>query len=170
MCANVTHGHLFACAQSRSRPADPAAGETGTAPSRWRPAPGRALRSGPCIGPGRDDHPNGSACLAAAALSLIRVLARLTGMPNKDRTLVDRHPPKPGGEDWLVNAQEQLVVQFKPDNPSPHAEWVSVRTYSWIPPHPPVPQTRRRMLRNNAINAWKQMQKTGWQRCSPPVR
>ena len=46
-------------------------------------------------------------------------------MPNKDRPLVDRHPPKPGGEGWLVNAQEQLVVQFKPDNPSPHAKWVS---------------------------------------------
>ena len=108
--------------------------------------------------------------VAAAALSLIRVLARLTGMPNKDRPLVDRHPPKPGGEDWLVNAQEQLVVQFKPDNPSPHAEWVSVRTYSWVPPHPPMPQTRRRMLRHNGIDAWKQIQKTGCQRCSPPVR
>ena len=90
-------------------------------------------------------------------------------MPNKDRPLVDRHSPKPGGEGWLVNAQEQLVVQFKPDNPSPHAEWVSVRTYSWVPPHPPVPQTRRQMLWHNAIDAWKQMQKTAWQRCSLPV-
>ena len=35
---------------------------------------------------------------------------------------------------------------------------------------PLVPQTRRRMLRHNAIDAWKHMQKTGWQRCSPPVR
>ena len=91
-------------------------------------------------------------------------------MPNKDRPLVDHHPPKPGGEGWLVNAQEQLVVQFKPDNPTAHAEWISVETYRWIQPHPPVPQTRRRMLRHNAIDAWKQMQKTGWQRCSPPVR
>ena len=46
-------------------------------------------------------------------------------MPNKDRPLVDRHPPKPGEEGWLVNAQEQLVVQFKPDNPTAHAECVS---------------------------------------------
>ena len=40
-------------------------------------------------------------------------------MPSKDRPLVDRHTPKPGGEGWLVNAQEQLVVQvqFKPDKP-----------------------------------------------------
>ena len=51
-------------------------------------------------------------------------------MPNKDRPLVDRHPPKPGGEGWLVNAQEQLVVQFKPDNPTAHAKCVSVETYS----------------------------------------
>ena len=91
-------------------------------------------------------------------------------MPSKDLPLVDRHTPKPGGEGWLVNAQEQLVVQFKPDNPSPHVEWVSERTYSWVPPRQPVPQTRRRLLRHYAIDAWKQMQKTGWQRCSPPVR
>ena len=38
-------------------------------------------------------------------------------MPNKDRPLVDRHPPVPGGEGWLVNAQQQLMVQFKADNP-----------------------------------------------------
>ncbi len=31
-------------------------------------------------------------------------------MPNKDRPLFDRHPPMPGGEGWLVNAQEQLVA------------------------------------------------------------
>ena len=33
-------------------------------------------------------------------------------MPNKDLPLVDRHPLKPGGEGWLVNAQEQLVVRW----------------------------------------------------------
>ena len=80
---------------------------------------------------------------------------------HKDLPLVDRHPPKPGGEDWLVNAQEQLVVQFKPDNPSPHAEWVSVRTFSWTTTSTSA-ATRRRMLRHDAIDAWKQMQKTGW--------
>jgi len=37
-------------------------------------------------------------------------------MPNNGRALVDRHPPKPGSEGWLVNAPEQLVVHFKPDN------------------------------------------------------
>ena len=79
-------------------------------------------------------------------------------------------PPKPGGEGWLVNAQQQKVVQFKPDASTIHAEWVAVRTYSWVPPSPPVPLTRRRMLRHKAIEAWITMKKTGWRPCHPPVR
>ena len=31
-------------------------------------------------------------------------------MPHKDRPLAGRHRPKPGGEGWLVNVQEQLVA------------------------------------------------------------
>ena len=69
------------------------------------------------------------------------------------------NPAKPGGEGWLVNAQ-QKVVQFKPDASTVHAEWVAVRTYSWVPPNPPVPLTRRRMLRHNAIEAWNTKEKT----------
>ena len=79
-------------------------------------------------------------------------------------------PEQPGGEGWLVSAEQQKVVQFKPDASTVHAQWVAVRTYSWIPPSPPVPQTRRRMLRHNAIEAWNTMLKTGWRRCPPPVR
>ena len=79
-------------------------------------------------------------------------------------------PEQPGGEGWLVSAEQQKVVQFKPDASTAHAQWVVVRSYSWIPPNPPVPQTRRRMLRHNAIEAWSTMLKTGWRRCSPPVR
>ena len=44
------------------------------------------------------------------------------------------------------------------------------RTYSYVPPRPPEPMTRRRMLRHNAIEAWQTMQKTGWRRCPPLVR
>ena len=80
------------------------------------------------------------------------------------------HPVKRGGERWLVNAQHQKVVQFKPDPSTVFAEWVAVRTYSWVPPSPPVPLTRRRMLRQNAIEAWNTMNKTGWRPCHPPVR
>ena len=79
-------------------------------------------------------------------------------------------PAKVGGEGWLVNAQQQKVVQFKPDVSTVHAEWVAVRTYSWVPPSPPVPLTRRRMLCHNAIEAWNTMKKTGWRPCHPPVR
>ena len=90
-------------------------------------------------------------------------------MPNKDRA-TNPPPEKPGGEGWLVSAEQQLVCQFKPDRATVHAQWVSVRTYRWVPPRPPVPQARRRMLRDNAIDAWDKMLRTGWRRCSPPVR
>ena len=69
-------------------------------------------------------------------------------------------PPKPndqpvssGGEGWLVNAVQHKVVQFKPDTPATHAEWVILRTFHWRPPDYPIPQTRRRILRHNAIEA-----------------
>ena len=80
------------------------------------------------------------------------------------------NPAEAGGEGWLVNAQQQKVVQFKPDGFTVQAEWVAVRTYSWKPPKPPVPMTQRRMLRHNAIEAWNTMKKTGWRPCHPPVR
>ena len=80
------------------------------------------------------------------------------------------NPAKAGGKGWLVNAQQQKVVQFKPDGFTVHCEWVAVRTYSWKPPKPPVPMTQRRMLRHNAIEAWNTMKKTGWRPCHPPVR
>ena len=60
-------------------------------------------------------------------------------MPIKDRSI---NPPleKPGGEGWLVNSQQQLVCQFKPDA-SAHGQWVSVRTYIWLPLQLSVPQS-----------------------------
>ena len=94
---------------------------------------------------------------------------RLQPMPSKDRA-TNPPPETPGGEGWLVSAEQQLLCQFKPDSATVHAQWVAVRTYRWVPPRPPVPKTRRRMLRHNAIEAWDKMLKTGWRRCSPPVR
>tara|TARA_B100000900_G_scaffold379377_1_gene364241 strand:+ start:233 stop:535 length:303 start_codon:yes stop_codon:yes gene_type:complete len=99
---------------------------------------------------------------------LIRQTNRIIAMP-RYRPNPQDNPEKPGGEGWLVNDQQQLACQFKPDSPSAHGQWVSVRTYSWIPPRLPVPQTRRRMLRHNAVEAWQTMLKTGWQRCQPPM-
>jgi len=90
-------------------------------------------------------------------------------MPQKDRA-TNPPPEKPSGEGWLLNTDQQKVVQFKPDSESQHAKWVAVRTFHWRPPDYPIPQTQRRMLRHNAIEAWQTMLKTGWRRCSPPVR
>jgi hypothetical protein len=100
--------------------------------------------------------------------SFAPVVIRLLSMPNHNR--VTQEPPvKSGGEGWLVNGAQKLLVQFKPDTPSTQGQWVSLRTYAWEPPHPPEPQSRRRMLRHTAIEAWETMLKTGWRRCSPPV-
>jgi len=99
---------------------------------------------------------------------LMRQVTRLVAMPRYCPNPQD-NPEKPGGEGWLVNSQQQLVCQFKPDTPSAHGQWVSVRTYRWIPPRQPVPQTQRRMLRHNAVEACQTMLKTGWQRWQPPM-
>ena len=97
------------------------------------------------------------------------LLARLRPMPNKNRST---HEPeeKKGGEGWLYSEQQQKLCHFKPDTPSAHALWIAVSTFSYAPPRPPVPITRRRMLRHNAIEAWQTMKKTGWRQCAPPVR
>ena len=85
-------------------------------------------------------------------------------MPNKDRPLVDRHPPK-NGVGWLMNDQEGKVCSFKNDMPTQHAQWVEVETRSLTGSGQPV---IRRMLRHNAIKAWETMQATGgWERCQP---
>ena len=77
---------------------------------------------------------------------------------------------KPQGEGWLVNGDQQLVVQFKPDSSTNHGQWVELRTYIWVRPQPPVPQSRRKLTNQNASEAWKHMVKVGWRRCAPPVR
>ena len=146
---------------------DPAGANGGQHPSlRWQ----RLGRVQPCrrsISRSSDDLP--TSMLSPHQISVPRVLVRLHPMANKDRA-TNPPPEKPGGEGWLVSPEQQLVCQFKPDSATVHAQWVAVRTYSWVPPRPPVPQTRRRMLRHNAIEAWDKMLKTGWRRCRPPVR
>ena len=103
------------------------------------------------------------------ASSLAAVLVRLNAMPNKDRA-TNPPPEKQGGEGWLVSPEQQLVCQFKSDSAMVYAQWGAVSNCRWAPPRPPVPQTRRRMLRLDVIEAWDKMQKTGWRRFSPPVR
>ena len=81
-------------------------------------------------------------------------------MANKDRSFHET-PEKAGGEGWLYSEQQQKLCHFKPDMATVHAQWVVIRTYHYVPPSRPVPQTRRRMLRHNAIEAWNTMLKTG---------
>ena len=90
-------------------------------------------------------------------------------MPNKDRSFQES-PEKAGGEGWLYSEQQQKLCHFKPSMATVLAQRVEVRSFTWVPPRPPVPMTERRMLRHNAIEAWGTMQKTGWRRCTPPVR
>ena len=90
-------------------------------------------------------------------------------MPSKYRSFHEA-PEQAGGEGWLYSEQQQKIVQFKPDAPTAHGQWVILRTFHWRPPDYPIPQTRRRMLRHNAVEAWQTMLKTGWRKCSPPVR
>ncbi|WP_114994165.1 DUF1651 domain-containing protein [Synechococcus sp. UW179A] len=76
---------------------------------------------------------------------------------------------KAGREGWLVNGDQLLIVQFKPDSSLTHGHWVELRTYVWIRPQPPVPQSRRKLSNQNASEIWKQMIKVGWRRCAAPV-
>ena len=87
-------------------------------------------------------------------------------MPNKDRSFHES-PEKAGDEGWLYSEQQQKLCLFKPDTATDHAQWVAIRTYSFVPPRPPEPMTRRQMLRHNAIEACDKMLKTSWRRCSP---
>ena len=57
--------------------------------------------------------------------------------------------------------KQQKLCHFKPDRATVHAQWVAVRTYSYVPPRAPEPMNRRRLLRHNAIEAWETMRKTG---------
>ena len=83
-------------------------------------------------------------------------------MPSKDLNFHES-PEKAVGEGWLYSEQQQKLCHFKPDTATVHAQWVAIRTYSYVPPRPPEPMTRRRMLRHNAIEAWQAMQKTAYE-------
>ena len=79
-------------------------------------------------------------------------LAKNWGMPNKDRSFHES-PQKAGGEGWLYFEQQKKLCHFKPDKATVYAQWV----YSYVPPRPPEPMTRRRLLRHNVIEAWQTM-------------
>ena len=83
---------------------------------------------------------------------------------------VSRHSYRPRGHAWLANVNEQKVVEFKPEEPTADGQWVTLRTFHWRPPDYPIPETRRRMLKHEAIDVWEKMLSAGWRQCLPPVR
>lgn len=94
-----------------------------------------------------------------------RIIAMMNSAPDQIEPV-----EKPRGEGWLVNGEQQLLTQFRPDTTTAYGQWVELRTYKWVRPQPPVPQNRRKLSKTIAIETWKHMVKVGWRRCSPPVR
>ena len=74
---------------------------------------------------------------------------------------------KPGGEGWLVNPHEGLMIQIKPDQPTRHAQFVLVSTYR-LGKRRGQPIRRQRMLRHLGIEMWMNLQRIGWERFSAP--
>lgn len=91
-------------------------------------------------------------------------------MQDRSDLTTDRSLHQRGGEGWLVNGAQELVVQFRPFGAAPQSQWVELRTFRWVRPHLPVPQRQRRMPRSSAVDAWQHMLKLGWRRCAAPVR
>ena len=88
-------------------------------------------------------------------------------MPSKDRATHDPQE-KSGGEGWLANADQQKIVQFKPDAKTAHTEWVAVRTYRWVPrpisaanPSADAAAQRHRSLGDDAQNRLAEMLPAG---------
>ncbi|WP_370593778.1 DUF1651 domain-containing protein [Synechococcus sp. A18-25c] len=111
-----------------------------------------------------------SAALAALRACALSSAVRLLRMQDRSDRAADASLHPHGGEGWLVNGEQELIVQFRPLGAAPQTQWVELRTFRWVRPHPPVPQSQRRMLRSSAIDAWQHMLKVGWRRCAAPVR
>ena len=100
-------------------------------------------------------------------------MSALNVSPRQDQPMWKRQPDfakfeeKPGGEGWLVNSQEGLMIQIKPDRPTSHAQFVLVSTYR-LGPRRGQPIRQQRMLRHLGIEMWMNLQKIGWERSTAP--
>ena len=65
---------------------------------------------------------------ALLASLLTRADGQTFAMP-RYRPNPDEDPEKTGGEGWLVNSDQQKVVQFLPDASTAHGKWVILRTF-----------------------------------------
>ena len=78
-----------------------------------------------------------------------------------------RYKEKSNGEGWLLNRQEGMLIQIKPDAATQHAQFVLVSYYR-LSARLGKPVRQQRMLRHLGIEMWINLQKIGWQRCTPP--
>ena len=79
----------------------------------------------------------------------------------------DQFKEKSDGEGLLVNRQEGMLIQIKPDAPTQHAQFVLVSYYR-LSARIGQPVRQHRMLRHLGIEMWINLQKIGWQSCTPP--
>mgnify|MGYP001190617995 CR=1 FL=1 len=70
---------------------------------------------------------------------------------------------------WLVNTQEGLFLQIKPDVSTEQPQFVVLNTYRWGPVLG-QPVRQQRMLHHLGVELWRDLQNIGWMSCSPPQR
>ena len=73
-----------------------------------------------------------------------------------------RYNEKSNGEGWLVNRQEGMLIQIKPDAATQHAQFVLVSYYR-LSDRIGKPVRQQRMLRHLGVEMWINLQKIGWQ-------
>jgi len=78
-----------------------------------------------------------------------------------------QYKEKLNGEGWLLNRQEGTLIQIKPDAATQHAQFVLVSYYR-LSARLGKSVRQQRMLRHLGIEMWINLQKIGWQRCTPP--
>ena len=61
-------------------------------------------------------------------------LASNSGVTNKDLSF-HKSQQRASGEGWLYSEQQQKLFHFEPYTATVQAQWVAIRTYSYIPPH-----------------------------------
>ena len=64
-----------------------------------------------------------------------------------------RYKEKSNGEGWLVNRQEEMLLQIKPDEPTKHAQFVLVSYYR-LSERLGKPWRQHRMFRHLGVEMW----------------
>ena len=68
---------------------------------------------------------------------------------------------------WLMNRQEEMLIQIKADAATRHAQYIPVSDYP-LSARLGKPIREQRLLKNPGIEIWINLLKIGWQGCTPP--